>query len=298
VGTLRRFEVHSATSVEEAVELRRKYGDEAAVYAGGTELLLAMKLGVARYAHLIDVKPIAALREISDVDGTLWIGATATHWELERDPVVARRLPAFARLEANVANVRVRAAGTLGGNLAFAEPHADPPALLIALGAQVILHGAKTASNRGGQRSLPLEELITGMYETAIRSDEILYRVIVPIPAPETRVAYAKFQILERPSVGVAAVATIRDGKFAGAPTFVVGAVDEVPRRVDLRQLANASVHDRATREAIAEAARGAVEPIPDLAGSAEYKRHLVGVFAQRALDALAAPSRDGPEAA
>jgi aerobic carbon-monoxide dehydrogenase medium subunit len=280
---LRRFDVHRATSVEEAVHLRQKFGDEAAVYAGGTEILLAMKLGVARWPHLIDVKPITALRAISVTKDTLHIGATATHWDLERDPLVAKALPALVRLEANVANVRVRAAGTLAGNLAFAEPHADPPALLMALGARVILEGA------AGSRSLPVGELITGMYQTAIAADEIIVAIEVPLPAPDVRVAYVKYQILERPSVGVAAVATVRDGRFVGAPTMVVGAVDEMARSVPAAQFADADARDPVTREALAEAARAAVEPIADLAGDVEYKRHLVGVFAQRAFASLVA---------
>ena len=101
------------------MELRKRFGADAAIYAGGTELLLAMKMGVARWPHLIDIKPIASLRTVSVANGTLRIGATATHWDLERDPTVARTLPALARLERNVANVRVRAVGTLAGNLAF-----------------------------------------------------------------------------------------------------------------------------------------------------------------------------------
>jgi aerobic carbon-monoxide dehydrogenase medium subunit len=280
---LRRFDVHKATSVKEAVQLRGRFGEDAAVYAGGTELLLAMKLGVARWPHLIDVKPIASLREISATRDTLRIGATATHWDIERDPAVAKALPAFARLEANVANVRVRAAGTLAGNLAFAEPHADPPALLMALGARVVLVGA------GGSRSLPIADLITGMYQTAIAADEIIVAIDVPLPAKDVRIAYVKFQILERPSVGVAAVATVRDGRFDGAPTVVVGAVDEMPRVVPTEQFAGADARSAGTRDAIAEAARAAVEPTADLAGSVEYKRHLVGVFAQRAVDSLVA---------
>src|SRR5688572_16276520 len=103
---LRRFDVHKVTSVKEAVQLRKVFGEDAAVYAGGTEILLAMKLGVARWPHLIDVKPIKALREISATEDKLRIGATVTHWDLERDPLVGKALPAFARLEANVANVR------------------------------------------------------------------------------------------------------------------------------------------------------------------------------------------------
>ncbi len=265
------------------MELRQRFGEDAAIYAGGTEILLAMKLGVARWPHLIDVKPIASLGEISATKDTLRIGATATHWTIERHALVARVLPALTRLEANVANVRVRAAGTLAGNLAFAEPHADPPALLIALGARVVLEGS------AGSRSLPVVELITGMYETAIAADEIIVAIEIPLPAQDARATYVKFQILERPSVGVAAVATVRDGRFVGAPTMVVGAVDEMARSVPTVQFAGADARDARTREALAEAARAAVEPTADLAGSVDYKRHLVGVFAQRAVASLLA---------
>src|SRR5712691_10193562 len=152
---LRRFDVHRATSIAEAVALRQGFGKDAAIYAGGTELLLAMKMGVARWPHLIDVKSIASLAEIGATKDTLRIGATATHWDIERNADVRRVLPALAQLEANVANVRVRAAGTLAGNLAFGEPHADPPSLLIALGARVVLEGG------AGRRSLPVAEFIT-----------------------------------------------------------------------------------------------------------------------------------------
>lgn len=253
------------------------------MYAGGTELLLAMKLGVARWPHLIDIKPIQALRALTVTKDVLRIGATVTHWDLERDPAVAAALPALARLEANVANIRVRAAGTLAGNLAFAEPHADPPALLVALGARVVLEGA------AGSRTLPVSELITGMYQTALGPDELIVAIEIPIPAHDVRMAYVKFQVLERPSVGVAAVATVRDGRFVGAPSVVVGAVDEMPRAVPTAELAGADARDPRTGEALAQAARAAVDPSDDLAGSAEYKRHIVGVYAQRALGELMA---------
>ncbi len=278
---LRRFDVHRVTSVAEATDLRRRFGDDGVVYAGGTEVLLAMKMGVARWPHLIDVKPIAALREVTATGDVLRVGATVTHWELERNPLVAQKLPALARLEANVANVRVRAVGTLAGNLAFAEPHADPPALLSALGARVLLEGP------AGRRSLAIGELITGMYQTAIGPDELIVAIEIPLPDRDTRVAYVKFQILERPSVGVAVVATIRDGRFVGAPTIVVGAADEVVRHVPTAQLAGADATDSRTHQALAEAARAAVEPVADLAGGADYKRYLVGVFAQRAVASL-----------
>ncbi|MBI2773863.1 MAG: FAD binding domain-containing protein [Chloroflexi bacterium] len=280
---LRRFELHRATSVDEAIALRRDLGDGAAVYAGGTEILMTMKMGIARWPHLIDVKPIPELHGITVSGGMLRIGAAVAHWDLERDPAVARAIPAFAELERNVANVRVRAAGTLGGNLAFAEPHADPPAFLIALDARVVLSGSE------GTRRLAVSDLITGMYTTTLGADEILVSIEIPIPAADARAAYVKFQILERPSVGVAIAGTVRDGRFRGAPAVVVGAVDEVPRRVPTAALDGARADDAAAADALAEAARGAVDPVADLAGAADYKRHLVGVFAKRALAALVA---------
>ena len=280
---LRRFEVHRTSTIDEAVALRTQLGDEAAVYAGGTELLLAMKMGVARWPHLIDVKPIAELRGLGVTDGVLRIGATVTHWDLERDGTVARAIPAFAALERNVANVRVRAAGTLAGNIAFAEPHADPPALLMALDARVVLRGSP------GTRAVPVAEFVTGMYQTVLAADEIIVAIEVPVPKAGVRAAYVKFQILERPSVGVAVVGEVRDGRFASAPSVVVGAADEMPRRVDTATLAGAAAADASTADALAESARAAVEPVDDLAGSAEYKRHLVGVFARRALERLVA---------
>jgi carbon-monoxide dehydrogenase medium subunit len=282
---LRRFQVHRATTVGEAIELRTRFGDDGAIYAGGTELLLAMKLGVARWPHLIDIKPIEELRGITLSDGLLRIGATVTHWDLERDATIARALPAFSSLERNVANVRVRAAGTLAGNIAFAEPHADPPTLLMALGARVVLAGAK------GRRTVALTDFVTGMYQTALAPDEIVVAIEVPIPKTALRAAYVKFQILERPSIGVAITGDVRQGQLVGSPTVYVGAVDEMPRRVETRTLADASLNDAAAADALATAARAAVEPIADHAGSAEYKRHLVGVFARRALVALAGAS-------
>ena len=275
------FELHRPESVEDAVALRMQLGDAAALYAGGTELLLAMKLGVLDYDHLIDLKRVAALGGIGERDGAVRIGATATHREIETDAAVNAALPALAALERHVANVRVRAAGTLAGNLAFAEPHADPPALLVALGARVELAGP------GGTRELPVEDFIAGPYETELGEDELIAAITVPVLAPGVRAAYRKFQVLERPAVGVAAVGRIEGGAFADAPAVVVGAVDEQPVRVPADELVGAACDDAGALERLAAAAREAVEPVDDLSGSAEYKRHLTGVLAKRVLTAL-----------
>jgi carbon-monoxide dehydrogenase medium subunit len=280
------FQLHRPATVAEAVQLRDELGDSAALYAGGTELLLAMKLGVLDYEHLIDLKRIDELRGIERRNGEVRIGATVTHRELENDPLVTGGLPALAALERNVANVRVRAVGTLAGNLAFGEPHADPPALLSALDARVELVGTQ------GRRDVSVEEFMVGPYETLLAEDELIEAVIVPIPDDEVRATYLKFQVLERPAVGVAVVARIRNGGFVGAPAIVVGAVDERPVRVQADTLDGAACNDPRLLDEIEEAAREAVEPGDDLSGSADYKRHLTGVLVRRALLAVAEGGR------
>jgi CO/xanthine dehydrogenase FAD-binding subunit len=135
--TLSRFEIHQPASVLEASQMLAHYGDEAGIYAGGTELLLAMKHSALNYRHLIDLKVVPGLNSIEVRNGSLEIGATATHRGIERSAAVQQHLPVLAEMESRVANVRVRATGTLGGNLCFAEPHSDPATLLLVLGGAV-----------------------------------------------------------------------------------------------------------------------------------------------------------------
>jgi carbon-monoxide dehydrogenase medium subunit len=153
---LRRFRLEEPASVSEASELLGRFGEAAKVYAGGTELLLAMKEGLVHYERLIDIKKLG-LNEIKRDNGTIRIGALCTHHQLELSPVLQQSLPALVKLEQNVANVRVRQAGTLGGNLCFAEPHSDPATLLLILGATVKVEGA------AGAREIPVGELPWGV---------------------------------------------------------------------------------------------------------------------------------------
>jgi carbon-monoxide dehydrogenase medium subunit len=161
---LKRFLLHRPESLAEAFELRRRHGEEAAYYAGGTELLLAMKLGLARFAHLIDLKRIPDLHGVEVAGGVLRIGAAATHHQLERDPLLRSHFPTLADLEGSLANIRVRVAGTLAGNLAFADPRADPPALLVALGARLRL------ASPDGEATCLLSEFFRGPLDTTARA--------------------------------------------------------------------------------------------------------------------------------
>src|ERR1041384_2775373 len=135
---LRRFRIEEPQSVSEASELLSRFGDSAKVYAGGTELLLAMKENLVEYERLVNIKAVTGLRDVKLENNTITIGALCTHHELENSPVLQANLPALVKLENNVANVRVRQVGTLGGNVCFAEPHADPGTYLIAAGGKVV----------------------------------------------------------------------------------------------------------------------------------------------------------------
>jgi carbon-monoxide dehydrogenase medium subunit len=276
---LRSFELCEPTSVAEASVLLARHGDAARIYAGGTELILAMKEGLIHYDHLVNVKTIPGLAGVRLDGGALRIGAATPHRVLERDPIVRERFPAVARMETDVANVRVREVGTLGGNLCFAEPHADPGALLQVFDATVRIE------KKGGGRTIPLEQLFVGPFETCLEGDELLTEIMVP-PLPEhSAAAYLKFGFLERPSVGVGVAVTLDDGRVADA-RIAVGSVGPVPRRM---REAEVVLKGKAIAESVAalpeagQIAARAAEAITDLHGSAEYKEHLVGVLLRRA---------------
>lgn len=277
------FEIHEPKTLAEAAAARRDLGEAAALYAGGTELVLVMKEGLAAWAHLIDVKAIPELHELGLVDGgrALRIGAALTHRALERAPLVRERFPLLAETEAQVANPRVRAVGTLGGNLAFAEPRSDPATMLLAHDARVTLAGPS------GRRTLPLGDFLRGSYETALAADEILASIDVPEPAATTAGAYLKFGFHERPTVGVAALLLLApDGRTVAEARVAVGCVAAVPVRLAAleRSLAGAPLAELAAGVPAARRAGEGLDAVSDLHGSAEYKRHLVGVFAERAL--------------
>jgi carbon-monoxide dehydrogenase medium subunit len=286
---LPRFALARPETLDEAVGLLVEHGEDAAVYAGGTELLLAMKHRVLRYACLVDVKRVAGLGGVRvSAAGDLVVGALATHRELERDPLVRTRLPAYAELSRHVGNVRVRAAGTLAGNLCFAEPHADPPTLLAALGARLTLVGPRGARESG------VEDFVAGAYETTRAPDEILAAVTVPARPPREAVAYERFAHLERPTAAVAAaLAADADGRVVTADVWV-GAVGPRPHRA---RAVESRLRGLGAREASArigalvrEGTREGEVPVDaDAHGAADYKRQLVRVLIERAVTRAAA---------
>jgi aerobic carbon-monoxide dehydrogenase medium subunit len=280
-----RFILHRPTSLQEALELKARHGAAATFHAGGTELLVALKARVLRYEHVIDIKQLPELRHIRvRSDGTLSIGALCTHHRIANDPLVRELLPGFAELSGQVANIRVRVAGTIGGVLCFGEPHADAPTMLCALDAWVVLVGPS------GEREVPLRDFHLREFSTAREDDEILVSIEVAPQSSGTRSAYRCFGHAERPAVGVAAVwstdnpqrLSLWAGAIAAAPLRLAQAEEAADRLAP--DLPGASVWQNLQDPVAADAAR--IDTHDDLHGGADYKRHLVSVLAQRALEA------------
>jgi aerobic carbon-monoxide dehydrogenase medium subunit len=280
VIVLDRLTIHQPQSVAEASQMLTRFGPDAAIYAGGTELLIVMKERLAHFPHLIDIKRIPGLKEITfDAERReLAIGAVTTHRDLERSPVVRQRFPVLSKLEAAVANIRVRSAGTIGGNLCFAEPHSDPATLLIALDAQLIL------TSTSGTRRLPMASFITGLMETARNHEEVLVTISIPEPASNAGVAYERFKLHERPTAAVAAVIAVDDGAITDA-RVVAGSVGERPQRLLETEVILRGQPARTESATIAaDVIRDEVETSGDVFESEAYTRQLVRTLGRRAV--------------
>jgi aerobic carbon-monoxide dehydrogenase medium subunit len=278
--TLSRFEIHQPASALEASQMLAHYGDDAGIYAGGTELLLAMKHQALNYHHLIDLKVVPGLDSIEVCNGSLEIGATSTHRSIERSALVRQNQPALAEMESQVANVRVRATGTLGGNLCFAEPHSDPATLLLVLG------GTVKVESEVGAREIAIGELIAGAYASSLRPGEILTKITVPRAKPSHRTGYLKFQIHERPTLGLGLwLETPDEGHTFTSARVAVGCVCPFPTRgLEAEKLLTGSRGEVEKRlPEAADAIADAADLVDDHEGSAEYKRHLIHVFLRRA---------------
>jgi carbon-monoxide dehydrogenase medium subunit len=240
----------TAHSLGEAVEA---VADGAVPYGGGTELLPAMRLGLLKPERIVDIKPVAKLQGIRVDEDSVTVGATVRHAEVARHPEIRTLLPMLAAATARIGNPRVRWQGTVGGNLAFAEPRSDLIPVMIALGANIHL------ASPTGARQAPLEDLIDGPYAFGRAEDEIIVNVELP-HSGITFQRYERIALMERPSAGVALVA--REGMWR----LVVGAAGFVPVIKDADDL------DAFGAKEVADE----LEPIQDATGSAGYKRFLV----------------------
>ncbi len=281
------FDYHRPATVQEVVQHLQQIPD-AKILAGGHSLLPAMKLRLASPPALIDITRIEGLRGVS-VDGGVRIGAMTTYQQLIDSPELRERLPILPETAYHVGDPQVQARGTLGGSLAHADPAADMTAVLLALGGQI------TAVGPSGERIIAADDLFVDLLTTSLQPDEVVTEIAFPTPAPRTGMAYEKHR---HPAsgyavVGVAAVLTLGAGDtVASARVAVTGATTKATRATAAEQ---ALVGQPLTDDAIARAAQVAPDGLElngDLYASEEYRRHLVVVYARRALQRAAGQAR------
>ena len=278
------FELIEPTSLKEAIAHIDPDDPEVRPIAGGTALMLMMKAGVFRPRRLVSLRKLGNgfTRIVAAPSGGLTIGALAPLAALEHSPDVARHAPVIARTMKRLSNVRVRNVATVGGALAHGDPHMDLPPVLIALGTSVSVAGPSA------ERSMPVEDLLTGYYETALAKNELITDVHIP-PQGAMRTVYFKVtsgSADDWPALGVA-VALAAEGATVKSARIVVSAATAKATRLKTAELAliGASANDKTLRH-VAEAAAAEADIIADLRGSASYKRELLRVYAARAVRA------------
>jgi len=275
------FDYHAPSSIGEATALLAKLGEDAKVLSGGQSLIPLMKLRLASPRHLVDINRIPGLAGIREADGMLRIGALTRESELEESELIRTRYPLLYDTCKVIADPLVRNLATVGGNLAHGDPGNDHPATMLALDAEVVAVGGK------GERRIPIASFFLGPFATALKPDEILVEIRVPVPPARSGGAYLK---LER-KVGDFATAAVAVQLALGAN----GACDQVGiglTNVGLTPLkagqAEAALRgtrpDEATIKHAAQLAGETAEPAADLRGPVEYKKDLVRVLTTRAL--------------
>jgi carbon-monoxide dehydrogenase medium subunit len=275
------FDYARASSVDDALGLLERLGPEARLVAGGHSLLPMMKLRLATPEHLIDINPLAAdLDYIREEGDEVRIGALTRHRELLESPVLARHFPIVADAEHKIADPPVRNRGTIGGALCQADPSEDMNAVCAALGAVAVIRGS------GGERVVDMVEFHRGPYETAVGDAEMLVEVRIPIHIRPHGSAYEKVKRRTGDwAIAAAGAALWLDGSDIGAAGIALSAVN--PHGVRSTRAEQALVGGPPSEEAFEAAAALAAEdcdPIGDLRGPADYKRHLAKELTHRAL--------------
>ena len=254
------------TSLEEALALRAQHGDDAAVVAGGTFLAILLNQRLIAPAKLLALRNVPGI-DLIKANGELRLGALVTHSAVEHSAVVCERWPAVAHVFSVVASPRIRNQATVGGVLGDADYASDPPALLTAFGARVVVISTR------GSREIPIVDFIVGHYETLLAADELITEVVVP--GGVDRATYRKFRSRsheDRPCVGVAAAVT------ADRLRVVVGAVAGRPQFFpDICRLTDPTE--------IGDAYADAIEPLADVRGSSDYRRRVIAVEVRRAVE-------------
>lgn len=281
--SLPEFELHEPTTFDEAFRLRGLYGDEARYYSGGTALMLLMRAELLHPRALIDVRSLPQMRGISRRDGHIHIGAAMTHAEISASSELKELMPCVSETFDHVATRRIRNVATVGGNLAHANPHQDPPVTLTAFGATAIARGPK------GERRIPLDDLFVDFFQSSLAPDEILVAVEVPLPRSGAGCAYIKYlprSADDYATVNVAVVLT-REGDRVKDVRIAIGSMGStVISSREAESMLAGRVPEGARLDEVCKAALETADPEFDSRGSPEYKRRIAPVIVKRALQA------------
>jgi carbon-monoxide dehydrogenase medium subunit len=269
------FDYEVAESVEHAVQLLGER-DDMKLLAGGHSLIPLLRLRLARPAVLVDLGRLDSLRYIRDVGEQLAIGALTRHHNLQHDPLVREHCPLVSHTAGLIGDPQVRHRGTIGGSVAHGDPASDLPTVLVALDAELVVHGP------GGQRTFSAGEFFRGVFETALGPQDVLTEIRVP-KLGEAGWSYVKFtrRAQDWATVGVATVVRRSNGTVGNAAIALTN-MGPTPVRAHTAEGALKTADDipAAAAEAAAES-----DPPSDTSGSAEYRRHLATVLARRALE-------------
>ncbi len=274
------FEYVAPGSLQEAIKLLGQHGDDAKLLAGGHSLIPSMKLRLLEPKFLIDISRLPDMNGIREQEDTLVIGALTLHADVAASDVVRRRVPGLGEAAGRIGDPQVRNRGTIGGSVAHADPNADYPVILLALGASFTLAGSN------GTRSVAADDFFVDLFTTVLEPNEVVTEVQVPF-APAS--AYAKFP---HPASGYLVVscgaALTKDGSGnCGSARVVVGGLAGKPVRVSAVEsaLTGKPLNANAIAAAAAHAAEG-TDPDDDLYATADYKRHIATVYARQAIEA------------
>jgi len=284
------FELARPATLGAALSLLDREDTDVRPMGGGTALMLMMKAGILRPRRLVSLRSLGAEYRAIELrpDGELHVGALSTLSALEHSEPVRRAAPAICRAMRRLSNVRVRNVATVGGNLAHADPHMDLPPLLSALGAHVVAAGA------GGERRIPVDELIAGYYETILEKDELIVRLVVPAQAG-WQSNYLKVTTRaadDWPALGVAVNLRMEGSRVRECRLFIGAATDRPTRLPRAEAVLLDAPLDAALLRRAGDAAAEEVECSGDDQGSAPYKKELLRVSLGRAVAPLLASSR------
>ncbi|MBL1218378.1 MAG: xanthine dehydrogenase family protein subunit M [Planctomycetes bacterium] len=276
-------EFHQAASLDEALDLKQRFGAEAHVLAGGTDLLVELATGRTTTKHVISLSALDGLKQMAVLDdGSLAIGSLVTIAQLCNSPLISGKFTPIRETTIQMATPQIRNMATIGGNIAGAVPCADTPPILICMGATVGIQSAD------GHRTVPLREMFAGPRQTALKPNEIITSVTVPAQPDNSAAAYERFALRDGNAIPVAGVAgsiTVGDAKQITQACITLASVAPIPRVVDDagQDLVGKTI-DEAVVDHIAEMCSNNAQPICDVRGSDDYRRRLVTVLTRRCL--------------